>query len=97
MRKYANMFLDSARDGLVEVRVALEQGDMKRLSELGHRIKSSARAVGAMSFAELCLQLEHLKPEDDVARARDIVARMQPLLEKLKEHIAAEMNANVPG
>jgi len=97
MRKYANMFLDSARDGLVEVRVALEQGDMKRLSELGHRIKSSARAVGAMSFAELCLQLEHLKPEDDVARARDIVGRMQPLLEKLKEHIAAEMNANVPG
>ncbi|MGO4377326.1 CHASE domain-containing protein [Pseudoduganella sp. RAF19] len=97
MRKYANMFLDSARDGLVEVRAALEQEDKKRLSELGHRIKSSARAVGAMSFADLCLQLEHLNPEDDIAKARDIVGRMQPLLEKLREHIGQELNANVPG
>jgi PAS domain S-box-containing protein len=97
MRKYAHMFLDSARDGLVEVRAALEQGDMKRLSELGHRIKSSARAVGAMSFADLCLQLEHLKPDDDIARARDIAARMQVLLEKLQEHIAQEMSARVAG
>ena len=97
MRKYANMFLDSARDGLAEVRAALEQEDLKRLSELGHRIKSSARAVGAMSFAELCLQLEHMTPEDDIGKARDVVARMQPLLDQLTEYITLEMNANVPG
>ena len=97
MRKYANMFLDSAQDGLREVQVALEAGDIVRLSELGHRIKSSARAVGAMSFADLCLALEKLTPADGIERARSIVGQMQPLLERLREHIAQEMNVNIPG
>jgi PAS domain S-box-containing protein len=94
MRKYANMFIDSAQDGLREVHAALEAGDMLRLSELGHRIKSSARAVGAMSFADLCLALEKMAPADGIERARAIVVQMQPLLDRLREHIAQEMNAN---
>jgi len=97
MRKYANMFIDSAQDGLREVQVALEAGDIVRLSELGHRIKSSARAVGAMSFADLCLALEKMTPADGIDRARAIVGQMQPLLDHLREHIAQEMNANIPG
>jgi len=97
MRKYANMFIDSAQDGLREVQVALEAGDIVRLSELGHRIKSSARAVGAMSFADLCLALEKMTPADGIDRARSIVSQMQPLLERLREHIAQEMNVNIPG
>ncbi|MTW06045.1 Hpt domain-containing protein, partial [Pseudoduganella ginsengisoli] len=97
MRKYAVMFLDSARDGMVEVNEALAQGDMARLSELGHRIKSSARAVGAMHFGELCLALEHLKPDADPARARYIVAQMQPMLDHLQGHIAQELDAHAAG
>jgi len=97
MRKYANMFIDSAQDGLREVQLALEGGDIVRLSELGHRIKSSARAVGAMSFADLCLALEKMTPADGIDRARAIVGQMQPLLDRLREHIAQEMNANIPG
>ncbi|WP_426162109.1 CHASE domain-containing protein [Pseudoduganella sp. R-34] len=97
MRKYANMFIDSAQEGLREVQVALEAGDIVRLSELGHRIKSSARAVGAMSFADLCLALEKMVPADGIDRARAIVSQMQPLLDRLREHIAQEMNANIPG
>jgi two-component system sensor histidine kinase/response regulator len=97
MRKYANMFIESAQDGLREVQVALAAGDMVRLAELGHRIKSSARAVGAMSFAELCLALEKMTPSDGIETARAVVVRMQPLLDRLREHIAQEMNANIPG
>jgi len=97
MRKYANMFIDSAQDGLREVQAALAAGDLVRLSELGHRIKSSARAVGAMSFADLCLALEKMTPADGIERARSIVSQMQPLLDRLREHIAQEMNANIPG
>jgi len=97
MRKYANMFIDSAQDGLREVQAALEAGDIVRLAELGHRIKSSARAVGAMSFADLCLALERMTPADGIERARAVVVQMQPLLDRLREHIAQEMNANIPG
>ena len=97
MRKYALMFLDSARDGMVEVNQAMAEGDIARLSELGHRIKSSARAVGAMSFADLCLALEHLPPGAAPAEAQRIVSQMQPLLDILKDHIAQELSAHAAG
>jgi HPt (histidine-containing phosphotransfer) domain-containing protein len=97
MRKYAVMFLDSAREGMVEIHEALAQGDMARLSELGHRIKSSARAVGAMHFGELCLALERLGADADPARARYIVAQMQPMLDHLQGHIAQELDAHAAG
>ena len=96
MRKYALMFLDSARDSLAEVDEALGRGDSKRLAELGHRIKSSARAVGAMSFAELCLALERLKPDAPPQEAQAIVSHMHLMLERLKTQIAGEMSAQLP-
>ncbi|MBB3221474.1 CHASE domain-containing protein [Pseudoduganella umbonata] len=91
MRKYAVMFLTSARDGLVEIETALTAGDMKRLAELGHRIKSSARAVGALAFAELCIALERLKPQQDTAAAARIVAHMGPMLDRLQRYIDVEL------
>jgi len=91
MRKYAFMFLDSARDGLTELEEALDRGDLHRVAELGHRIKSSARAVGAMSFAAHCLSLERFRDGGSVAEARAIVAAMGALLDRLREHVTAEL------
>ena len=91
MRKYAVMFLSSGRDGLVEIEAALAARDLKRLAELGHRIKSSARAVGALAFAELCIALERLKPQDDPAGAARIVAHMGPMLDRLQRFIDEEL------
>ncbi|GGY47571.1 hypothetical protein GCM10007387_32040 [Pseudoduganella albidiflava] len=91
MRRYALMFLASGRDGMVEIEAALAARDMKRLRELGHRIKSSARAVGALAFAELCVALERLKPQDDVAAAERIVAHMGPMLDRLERYIDVDL------
>ena len=97
MRKYTALFLSTARDGLLEVDAALAQEDLKQLSELGHRIKSSARAVGAMRFGNLCYALERMRHEPDIARARQIVAQMHAMLDPLGEVIAQELNAFAPG
>ncbi|GGY17833.1 CHASE domain-containing protein [Pseudoduganella dura] len=91
MRKYTAMFLTSARDGLAEIDAALAAGDLKRLSELGHRIKSSARAVGALGFGELCLALERLEPDDDPARAAQIVAHMGTMLQRLQCFVEVDL------
>ena len=91
MRKYALLFLDSARDGLAELGEAMDRGDLQRVGELGHRIKSSSRAVGAMSFAAHCLSLERFRDGGAAAEARAIVAEMHVLLDRLKEHITAEL------
>ena len=94
MRKYAFMFLDSARDGLDELGQALDRVDGERVSDLGHRIKSSARAVGATSFGQLCVELEEMRGSFDAARARALVARMYALLDQLERHIAQELTVS---
>jgi signal transduction histidine kinase/CheY-like chemotaxis protein/HPt (histidine-containing phosphotransfer) domain-containing protein/CHASE1-domain containing sensor protein len=97
MRKYALLFLESARDGMKEVDDALAQEDLDQLSELGHRIKSSARAVGAMQFGNLCLALEQGRNEPDTAKARQLVQQMHAMLDVLDLHIEQELLAYDPG
>ena len=97
MRKYALLFVESARDGMREVDAALARDDLVALSELGHRIKSSARAVGAMQFGNLCLALERVRSDSDTANARRLVAQMHAMLAVLDRHIAQELLAYAPG
>ena len=91
MRKYAFMFLDSARDGIAELGQALDRNDGERVADLGHRIKSSARAVGAVSFGELCVALEDMRGSFEPERARELVGGMYVLLDQLERHLAQEL------
>jgi HPt (histidine-containing phosphotransfer) domain-containing protein len=87
LHKYAVMFLSGARSGLEEMDAALERQAMDTLSGIGHRFKSSARAVGAVGFGELCQGLESLKRQEDAAQARQIVDELHALLERIAEEI----------
>ncbi|MYM88997.1 hybrid sensor and regulator, partial [Rugamonas sp. FT82W] len=97
MRKYALLFLESAHDGMREVDAALAQEDLVHLSELGHRIKSSARAVGAMRFGELCLALEKVRHDADCANARQLVQQLHAMLAVLDRRMEQELLAYDPG
>jgi two-component system sensor histidine kinase/response regulator len=90
MRKYALLFLDAAHDSLAEINEAAAEGDLERLADLGHRTKSSARAVGAMRFAARCHALEGFRNSDDLPAALRVVDRLQPLLDLLSEQITQE-------
>ena len=82
---------------MVEIDAALAAADLARLSELGHRLKSSARAVGAMRFGNLCLALEQGRQDADTARAGALVAQMHALLLVLGPHMEQELLAYDPG
>jgi signal transduction histidine kinase/CheY-like chemotaxis protein/HPt (histidine-containing phosphotransfer) domain-containing protein/CHASE1-domain containing sensor protein len=97
MRKYALLFLTSARDGLQEMDDALAMEDLAHLAELGHRIKSSARAVGAMQFGNLCYALEQLRQDSDMDKARRLVQELYAMLTVLDQHIEQELLAYDPG
>jgi len=97
MRKYTLLFLDAARDGMVEVDAALAAADLKQLSELGHRIKSSARAVGAMRFGNLCFALEKAPRDAGPDLARQLVEQMHAMLPALGPLFEQELLAYDPG
>jgi two-component system sensor histidine kinase/response regulator len=90
VRKFAFKFLQSTQHGFDEMEQALAAGNLGRVRELGHRIKSAARTVGAIGMSDLCLRLEKLGedgPDAGKAEAQAIVARLWPLLEQITEHI----------
>ena len=91
MHKYAMLFIDSAGDTMRDVRDAQARDERQRLAELGHRLKSSARAVGAMSFAALCGELEGLSEAGAGDDARALIVRMAVLLDELAAHIEREV------
>ncbi|WP_313176834.1 CHASE domain-containing protein [Massilia sp.] len=93
LRKYAFMFLDSAREGLAEIDIALVSGDLARAGAAAHRLKSSARAVGAMAFGEVCSELEQQQQRGAVAQARALGARLRSLFARLERQVAAELGA----
>ena len=88
IRKFAFKFLQTAQETLAQMDTALSQGELQTLRELGHRLKSAARTVGALGMGELCWELECLPHHDDApARAAALLARMWPLLDQITEQI----------
>ena len=90
VRKFAFKFLQTTQDGFAEIEAALARGDVAQARELGHRIKSSARTVGALGMADLCHSLETLPPGEaayEAEQAGQIVKRLWPLLEQITEQV----------
>jgi CheY-like chemotaxis protein/HPt (histidine-containing phosphotransfer) domain-containing protein len=91
IRKFAIMFLATARDILAEMDVARTQRDMATLSSLGHKLKSSAKTVGAASFAELCQELETIGKIGDWSQAEVLLPQLPLLLERIAQQVEREM------
>jgi CheY-like chemotaxis protein/HPt (histidine-containing phosphotransfer) domain-containing protein len=93
MRKFAFMFLDSAREGMAEIDGALAANDLARAGAVAHRLKSSARAVGAFGFAELCAELERSHELGATAEANLLGGRLHGIFAQLERQVAAELGA----
>ncbi|MFC0250511.1 response regulator [Massilia consociata] len=91
MRKYAFMFLETARVALAEIDVALSGGDVAQAARVAHRVKSSARAVGANAFAAVCEELENQATRP--AQARALAARLRAKLARIERDITAQLGA----
>ena len=93
MRKFAFMFLDSARAGLAEIDSALAGNDLARAAAVAHRLKSSARAVGALGFAALCDEIERQPEGAAQARATALGARLRSIFARIDHQVTAELGA----
>ena len=86
VRKFASKFVLSSQDGVRDMEEALARADVQAVRELGHRIKSAARSVGAFSMADVCQQLEYLAADDaaaELAGARLLVTQLKDLLRQV--------------
>ena len=87
VRKFAIKFLQMASETLVEMDEVLARRDLLALGGLGHRLKSSARTVGALGFADLCQALELAGKAGDWPAAEKILPQLAPLLDRIAEQV----------
>lgn len=85
LRRFAGLFVTNAQSTLDEIAQALAEGDTQAVRELGHRLKSSSRAVGAQAFAELCQALDQgcADPAAKLAALRAMLPRIAAEIDKV--------------
>ena len=87
-RRFATLFIESVSGTLAELDQALAAGDMGKLSDLGHRLKSSSSMVGALGFAAMCQRLEDMRDDATLLQARKVVDQMPAILAMVSAELA---------
>jgi two-component system sensor histidine kinase/response regulator len=87
---FRQRFALSARRTMCEMRLAAKRGEFATLSNLAHRFKSSARAVGAVSLSACCDRIERAQLACGAAQMQAQMALMEEafahVMARLAEH-----------
>jgi HPt (histidine-containing phosphotransfer) domain-containing protein len=81
------LFETTATATLGELRAALDAGDAEEMRRLAHRLKGSARNVGATGMAELAAALEQAPPDARAALGR-LHGALEPTCADLRAALA---------
>ena len=76
VRKFALIFLESARETLAERDKAFIKDDAMTISQQGHKLKSSARAIGAIALAEKCEIIEKSGKVNDLTTIQKLLPEL---------------------
>ena len=82
-----NKFTTQLDDIYAEVETALEQNDIERVRFNTHKLKSSARTVGANALADLCLELETAARDTNWDEIDGLIAHLKPAVDSVKDYI----------
>ncbi len=91
VRNLAGKFVESVEHAMREIENAIAGNDMVRIASAGHRIKSSARTMGAGGLAVLCESLEQLEGGNDFSAAAELLLRMQRMLRLIASRIERQI------
>lgn len=69
-------FVPQTKEIIDEIDAALAQQDLQAVGDLGHKMKSSARYMGAMELGDVSEALQDAGKSGDAAAVATIVARL---------------------
>ncbi len=84
---FLNKFSLQAKTDLEEISSAFEQSDLSKVGFLGHKLKTSARTVGADTMADLFLSLELSAKKSDSDSIKEAIPKLKSALELLNNYI----------
>jgi len=83
IREILSDFIGPSRDNVADIQAAFEADAAEEVGKAAHKLKSSARAVGAMELAELCLVLERAGKAGDWKQVRENVPRLHDCMNEV--------------
>lgn len=86
-KEILNDFIDPSQKIIEEIKAGHEQCSTEAVKQAAHKLKSSARAVGANALADLCYELEVAGKEDDLDTINRQISNLDPLMESVVEYI----------
>ncbi len=87
VRKFSRKFIQVTEETLIELETAKMRCDIKSMECLGHKLKSSARIMGADYFADLCNGLEIAGMNNDWRQAERLSNRILESFQYIKRQI----------
>jgi signal transduction histidine kinase/CheY-like chemotaxis protein len=86
--KLATSFVTFTRDDLEHLAEALNVSDLETARQIGHKLKSGARQVGAHGFADLCQTLEKLDEQDGLSHAGSIYQQLLAMMVEIEQEVS---------
>ena len=89
IREFLDDFRTSAADAASELKRACESGTAAQAGAVAHKLKSSARAVGALALGELCAEIEAAWKRGGNAVPEGLLIRFEAELALVEDYLAA--------
>ncbi len=87
LSEYYINFLETSTPTVEQIRFAFHEGDLPVISSLAHKLKSSARTVGANALADCCLALETAGNDGDAQTISQQMLRFFRLFDQVHDWI----------
>lgn len=88
LAEFRQRFVVSALNTMDDMRRAASRADQPALGDLAHRLKSSCRAIGAVSLAACCERIERADPACSTTEMHSHLARMEDALAHVMTHLS---------
>jgi len=92
IHQFLASFSISADKMAAELRNAWEQGRVDKAGEIAHKLKSSARSVGALALGELCAEMEQAGKAADADGLALLLPKFEQELSAVKQYIESNIN-----
>lgn len=93
MRKFSYRFVELANETLSDMKSAQADRNSAELGRLGHKLKATARTVGALSFADLCESLETVRSNHEWRVVEAAMIELPVLLERITQQLDQEFES----
>lgn len=85
--KFLKKFITPSQEVITQINAAHADRNAEGIGELGHKLKSSARAVGANALADACAALEAAGRDEDWEALDTLAPKMQNLMKAVTHYI----------